>query len=120
MPDTRISNDLLGAGIDPLKYDYNYSKLVNEASKLFYKTFTKPKPAKIRHPGIIDKFERTAGVPQTGLKVSNSVVVRIGSNYNRFAKNIYCDIKEKCILFVPREPRIVLNEKSKVAVQCAS
>lgn len=55
-PDARISNDLLGAGIDPLRFDYNYSKYVNETSKLFYKTFTKPKPAKIRHPGIIDKF----------------------------------------------------------------
>jgi|LakMenEpi03Aug12_release.lakeMendotaPanAssembly.Ray.scaffolds.fasta_scaffold454688_1 hypothetical protein len=29
VPDVRISNDLLGAGIDPLKFDYNYSNLVN-------------------------------------------------------------------------------------------
>ena len=56
VPDVRISNDLLGAGIDPLKYDYDYSKLVNSTQQLFNKTFTKPKPAKIRHPGIIDKF----------------------------------------------------------------
>ncbi len=101
-PDARISNDLLGAGIDPLKFDYNYSNLVNQTQTLFNKTFTKPKPAKIRHPGIIDKFERTTGVPQTGLKVGNSVIVRIGSNYNPYAKNIYVDINSKRIEFVPR------------------
>lgn len=101
-PDAKISNDLLGAGIDPLKFDYNYSKLVNQSEKLFNKTFSRPKPAKLRHPGIIDKFERTTGVPQTGTKVSNSVVVRIGSNYNPPTKHLYCDIKSKCIEFVPR------------------
>lgn len=56
----------------------------------------------MRHPGIIDKFERTAGVPQTGLKVSNSVIVRIGSNYNTAAKRLYLDTKTRKIMWVPR------------------
>ena len=55
-PDIRISDDLLGAGIDPLKYDYNYSSLLGETQSLFGKTFQKPQPAKVRHPGVIDKF----------------------------------------------------------------
>ena len=55
VPDVRISNDLLGAGIDPLKYDYNYSKLVNSTQQLFNKTFTKRNLLKL-NIGIIDKF----------------------------------------------------------------
>jgi hypothetical protein len=55
----------------------------------------------MRHPGIIDKFQRTTGVPQAGLKVSNSVTVRIGSNYNHHAKYIYSDATSKSIQFVP-------------------
>ena len=55
VPDVRISNDLLGAGIDPLKYDYNYSKLVNSTHQLFNKAFTKRNLLKL-NIGIIDKF----------------------------------------------------------------
>ena len=55
-PDTRISADLLDAGIDPLKFDYNYSCLMSNAQTVLEKTYYKPKPAKIRHPGVIDKF----------------------------------------------------------------
>lgn len=102
VPDARIPDDLLGAGIDPLKFDYNYSKLVSDSSQLFNKTFLKAKPAKIRHPGIIDKFERTNGVPQTGLKVSSSIILRIGSNYNLYSKHLYTDIKARCIMKVPK------------------
>ena len=107
-PDARISDDLLGAGIDPLKFDYNYSSLLSQTQQLFQKQFPKPKPAKIRHPGVIDKFERTHGAPQTGLKVSNSVILRIGANYNRFAKNLYLNVNTKSIMYVPKVPKIAL------------
>ena len=60
----------------------------------------------MRYPGIIDKFERTGGAPQTGLKISSSIVVRIGSNYNPLAKILYNDLSKKRILYVPDEPRI--------------
>jgi hypothetical protein len=119
-PDTRISSDLLGAGIDPLKFDYNYSGLLNHTQYLFTKTFSKPKPAKIRHPGIIDKFERTTGVPQTGLKVSSSVVVRIGTNYNPSAQHLYFDHITKSILFVPHEPKITFTHNPANKPMCAS
>ena len=35
----RITNDLLGAGIDPLTYDYTHSKMVEDTSELFYHKF---------------------------------------------------------------------------------
>jgi hypothetical protein len=57
---------------------------------------------------VIDKFERTGGAPQTGLKISNSIVVRIGSNYNDNAKKLYNDIEKKCIMLVPYEGKISL------------
>ena len=93
---------------------------MNSTEKLFIKTFNKPKPAKMRHPGIIDKFQRTTGVPQTGLKVSNSVIVRIGSNYNHHAKYIYSDIKTKSIQFVPSEPKITFTSTTTKIPICAT
>ena len=58
-PNIKIPSDLLGAGLDPLKLQYNHSKLVNKPNNLMGKKFITDKPIKMRYPGIIDKFERT-------------------------------------------------------------
>ena len=46
---------------------------------------------------MIDKFARTKGSQLTSLKVGNTIVVRIGSNYNPIAKRLYLDITTKSI-----------------------
>lgn len=94
---TKIINDLLGAGIDPLTFNVNYSKLANSSSQLLSKEFTKQPYAQGRLPCVIDKFSRTKGSQLTSIKVSNSIVVRIGSNYSPAVKNYYLDIKTKQI-----------------------
>jgi hypothetical protein len=40
------------------------------------------------------------------------VSIRIGSNYNKYAKNIYVDLGKKCILYVPSEPKITFMQKN--------
>jgi hypothetical protein len=39
---TKICNDLLGAGIDHLTYDYQYSKMIDQTAELISQDFVKP------------------------------------------------------------------------------
>jgi hypothetical protein len=105
----RICNDLLGAGLDPLTYKSSHSKLIDSSAQLMAKEFLKPEPKENRHPCVIDKFSRTKGTQLTGLKVGNSIVVRIGSNYSPSARNYYLDITTKNIQHVDPEARIRLD-----------
>ncbi len=94
-------NDLLGAGIDPLTYDYNMSKLVDNRAELIAQKFEKPEKAKTRFPALIDKFSRTIGSQLTGVKVSTSSSIRIGSNHTPTVRNFYIDLTKKQIMRVP-------------------
>ena len=104
----KVCGDLLGAGIDPLTYDYSYSKLADHSPELLATEFKKQDHAQGRFPCVIDKFARTKGSQLTGIKVGNSIVVRIGSNYNPTAKNYYLDITSKSIQLVTPETKIKL------------
>ncbi len=64
--------------------------------------FNKPSKAKMRFPGVIDKFSQTIGSQLTGAKISTSSSVRIGSNYTPSSKNLYIDLNKKLISFVPQ------------------
>lgn len=105
----RIMNDLLGAGIDPLTYDYNVSKLVENGAELIAQKFEKPEKAKTRFPALIDKFSRTIGSQLTGAKVSTSSSIRIGSNYTPTVRNFYIDLSKKQIMRVPPEITLKLQ-----------
>ena len=94
---TRIHNDLLGAGLDPLTCNISHSKLIDNTHELLAKEFNRPEPSDKRYPCVIDKFSRTKGTQLTGVKVGNTIVVRIGSNYSPSARNYYLDITTKCI-----------------------
>lgn len=99
-PSVKICSDLLGAGIDPLTYDYSYSKLTDHPPQLLNADFKRQQHAVGRLPCVIDKFARTKGSQLTGTKVGNSIVVRIASNYSPTAKNYYLDIASKSIQMV--------------------
>jgi len=69
---------------------------------------------------VIDKFARTKGSQLTGIKVGNSIVVRIGSNYSPTVKNYYIDITTKSIQFVTPEVKIKLDNSKQRAIQPAN
>lgn len=69
---------------------------------------------------MIDKFARTKGSQLTGIKVGNSIVVRIGSNYSPTVKNYYIDITTKSIQFVTPEVKIKLDNSKQRAIQPAN
>jgi hypothetical protein len=71
-------------------------------------------------PCVIDKFARTKGSQLTGIKVGNTIVVRIGSNYNPTAKNYYLDITSKSIQLITPEVKIKLDNPRQKAIQPAT
>lgn len=56
----------------------------------------------------------------TGIKVGNSIVVRIGSNYSPTAKNYYLDIASKSIQLVTPEVKIKLDNHRQRVIQPAT
>jgi hypothetical protein len=66
---------------------------------------------------VIDKFARTKGSQLTGIKVGNSIIVRIGSNYSPTARNYYLDITSKSIQLITPEVKIKLDNPRQKAVQ---
>lgn len=94
--------------MDPLTYDYHYSKLADHPPELFSTEFKRQEHAQGRLPFVIDKFSRTKGSQITSLRVGNSIAVRIGSNYSPTAKNYYIDIVSKNIQSIAPEAKIKL------------
>ena len=117
---TKICNDLLGAGIDPLTYSYQYSKMIDQPKNLISQDFLKPEHSTGRFPCVIDKFSRTKGAQLTGVKVGNSIVVRIAGNYSPNVRNYFIDIKTKSIQYVVPETKIKLESSKQLTIQPAS
>lgn len=69
---------------------------------------------------MIDRFSRTKGSQLTGIKVGNSIIMRIGSNYSPTLKNYYLDITTKSIQFVTPEVKIKLDGSKQRVILPAS
>jgi hypothetical protein len=94
--------------------------MVDQTADLISQDFLKPEHSIGRFPCVIDKFSRTKGAQLTGVKVGNSIVVRIAGNYSPNVRNYFIDVNTKSIQYVVAETKIKLESSKQLTIKPAS
>lgn len=95
-----LTNDMLGAGTDPLALKQDFSILANNGEELMAANFVRPPYAKIKCPPILDRFSRTFAAPIGSQYNSFSVSARIALFYTPTAKYLHMDHSTKEVTYL--------------------
>lgn len=84
-----IKKEMLGAGVDPLNKDQDFSVLAKTGKNLMGAHFLKPGASKIRFPPVINVFSRTLASPICSSPFPLPLPHRIASNLSEQCIGLY-------------------------------
>lgn len=84
-----LKKEMLGAGLDPLNKDQDFSVLAKTGKNLMAAHFVKPGATKTRFPPIINVFSRTLASPICSSPFPLPLPHRIGSNLSLKCVGLY-------------------------------
>jgi dynein heavy chain len=94
-----IKKEMLGAGVDPLNKDQDFSVLAKTGKNLMGAHFIKPGASKTRFPPVINVFSRTLASPICSSPFPLPLPHRIASNLSRYCIGLYIHEEKKMLLF---------------------
>jgi len=97
--EAKISNELLGAGDDPMSKKQEFSLIANNPAQMMALSFKRPTKAASRFPPVIDPFSRTVAAPISSQRHYFGVCHRIGTNLTPSAKGFVIDSDTRNIKF---------------------
>ena len=84
-----MKKEMLGAGLDPLNKEQDFSVLAKTGKNLMAAHFVKPGSTKVRYPPIINSFSRTLASPINSSPFPLPLPHRIGSNLSLKCVGLY-------------------------------
>lgn len=90
---------MLGAGVDPLNKDQDFSILAKTGKNLMGAHFLKPGASKTRFPPVINVFSRTLASPICSSPFPLPLPHRIASNLSEQCIGLYIHEEKKMLLF---------------------
>jgi hypothetical protein len=84
-----IKKEMLGAGVDPLNKDQDFSVLAKTGKNLMGAHFIKPGASKTRFPPVINVFSRTLASPICSSPFPLPLPHRISSNLSKYCIGLY-------------------------------
>ena len=90
---------MLGAGLDPLNKDQDFSVMAKTGKNLMAAHFVKPNVTKTRYPPIINVFSRTLASPICSSPFPLPLPHRIGSNLSLKCVGLYIHPDKKVLMY---------------------
>ena len=94
-----LKKEMLGAGLDPLNKDQDFSVLAKTGKNLMAAHFVKPGATKTRFPPIINVFSRTLASPICSSPFPLPLPHRIGSNLSLKCVGLYIHPDKKTLIY---------------------
>jgi dynein heavy chain len=94
-----LKKEMLGAGLDPLNKDQDFSVMAKTGKNLMAAHFVKPSATKTRYPPIINVFSRTLASPICSSPFPLPLPHRIGSNLSLKCVGLYIHPEKKILMY---------------------
>ena len=94
-----LKKEMLGAGLDPLNKDQDFSIMAKTGKNLMAAHFVKPNATKTRYPPIINVFSRTLASPICSSPFPLPLPHRIGSNLSLKCVGLYIHPDKKTLMY---------------------
>lgn len=94
-----LKKEMLGAGLDPLNKEQDFSVLAKTGKNLMAAHFVKPGSTATRFPPIINAFSRTLASPICSSPYPLPLPHRIGSNLSLKCVGLYIHPEKKTLIY---------------------
>lgn len=94
-----LKKEMLGAGLDPLNKEQDFSVLAKTGKNLMAAHFVKPNSTATRYPPIINVFSRTLASPICSSPFPLPLPHRIGSNLSLKCVGLYIHPDKKSLIY---------------------
>ena len=94
-----LKKEMLGAGLDPLNKEQDFSVMAKTGKNLMAAHFVKPGASKTRYPPIINVFSRTLASPINSSPFPLPLPHRIGSNLPLKCVGLYIHPEKKILMY---------------------